>query len=50
MTASQGVQLYQILQQHFGQTENAAKAVSAIEDIITEKVDTGNKRYERSLA
>lgn len=49
MTASQSVQLYQILQQHFGQSENAAKAVSAIEEIIEQKVDNGNKRYEELL-
>ncbi len=49
MSAAQSVQLYQILQEHFGQSENAAKAVSAIEAIIDEKVDTGNKRYEELL-
>ena len=49
MTASQSVQLYQILQEHFGKNENAAKAVSAIEAIIDEKVATGNTRYEALL-
>lgn len=49
MTATQSVQLYQILQQHFGQNENAAKAVSAIEELVDQKVETGNKRYEELL-
>lgn len=49
MTATQNIQLYQILQEHFGKNENAAKAVSAIEAIVEQKVDTGNKRYEELL-
>ncbi len=49
MTATQSVQLYQILQEHFGKNENAAKAVSAIEAMIDTKVEGSNKQYEALL-
>ena len=49
MTATQSVQLYQVLQEHFGNTGNAAKAVTAIEAIIDAKVEDGNRQYETLL-
>jgi hypothetical protein len=49
MTATQNIQLFQILQEHFGKSENAAKAVSAIEAMVDEKLDSGTRRYEELL-
>jgi hypothetical protein len=46
VTATQSIQLYQILQEHFGKSEHAARAVSAIEEMIEEKVQAGSSRHE----
>jgi hypothetical protein len=46
VTATQRIQLYQILQEHFGKSEIAAKAVCAIDEMIEEKVQAGGSRRE----
>lgn len=46
MTAAQSLKIYEILNRQFGKPDEARQVVGAIEAVVSEKVDEGNKRYE----
>ncbi len=46
MTANQSIKIYEILAGQFSQPEKARELTEAIEAVIAEKVEEGNKNYE----
>lgn len=49
MTAAQSLKIYEILNRQFGKPDEARQVVEAIEAVVSEKVDEGNRRYEALL-
>lgn len=49
MTAAQSLKIYEILNRQFGKPEKTLQVVEAIEAVVSEKTEEGNKRYETLL-
>ena len=49
MTAAQSLKIYKILNRQFGKPDEARQVVEAIEAIVNEKIEEGNKHYEALL-
>jgi ferritin-like metal-binding protein YciE len=46
MTASQSLQIYEILQSYFKNAEDAKKVVKAIEEVVENKIEAQSKDFE----
>lgn len=49
MTASQSLQIYEILSVYFSNKEDAKRVVESIERVVDEKVDARTEAFERLL-